>query len=233
VGEILAALKREQLENETLVVFSSDNGPWLLYGNHAGSAQPLREGKATSFDGGVRVPFIARWPGHIPSGTTCREPAMTIDLLPTIARLAGASPPTNVIDGRDIWPLLKVTLGPEGRRHILFIGSGNCRLCEAARGSCTLVTSLLGRTHLDSVAGPQILETEIKGSLFNLANDPREINDVAEKNPAVVQRLLDLADKARFELGDSATGQKGNGRTGARTAIRQRRQPLTARRQFK
>jgi arylsulfatase A-like enzyme len=212
VGEILAALKREQLENETLVVFSSDNGPWLLYGNHAGSAQPLREGKATSFDGGVRVPFIARWPGHIPSGTTCREPAMTIDLLPTIARLAGASPPTNVIDGRDIWPLLKNDPGARGQeayfiyweRELQAVRSGPWKLHFSHEFVRPDPPGFGGRPGKYS-------RPKIKGSLFNLANDPREINDVAEKNPAVVQGLLDLADKARLELGDSATGQKGNG----------------------
>ena len=78
VGEILGALKKHGLEENTLVIFSSDNGPWLVYGDHAGSAKPLREGKATAFDGGVRVPFIARWPGRIPAGKVCREPAMTL-----------------------------------------------------------------------------------------------------------------------------------------------------------
>jgi hypothetical protein len=81
VGQILAALKRGGLDQKTLVIFTSDNGPWLLYGNHAGSALPLREGKATSFDGGVRVPCIMRWPGQIPLGAL-PELAATIDLLP-------------------------------------------------------------------------------------------------------------------------------------------------------
>ena len=106
VGEILAALKKHDLEKDTLVIFTSDNGPWLSYGNHAGTAGPLREGKGTTFDGGVRVPFVARWPGKIPAGTVCREPAMTIDLLPTIAKFAGADLPKLPIDGKDIGPLL-------------------------------------------------------------------------------------------------------------------------------
>ncbi|MBK8000452.1 MAG: sulfatase [Verrucomicrobia bacterium] len=106
VGQILDTLKKNHLEENTLVLFTSDNGPWLVYGDHAGSAKPLREGKATVFDGGVRVPFIARWPGKIPAGSTCREPAMTIDVLPTIARLTGARLPIHPIDGLDIWPLL-------------------------------------------------------------------------------------------------------------------------------
>src|SRR5262249_8168775 len=83
VGQILDAVKRANLDNDTLVIFASDNGPWLSYGNHAGSAGPLREGKATAFEGGVRVPFVARWPGNIPGGSIGHVPAMTIDLLPT------------------------------------------------------------------------------------------------------------------------------------------------------
>ena len=113
VGQVLAALRRLGLERDTLVIFASDNGPWLSYGDHAGSAGPLREGKGTAFEGGVRVPFVARWPGHIPAGTVVREPAMTIDVLPTIARLVGAPLPERPIDGLDISPLL---LGEAGAR---------------------------------------------------------------------------------------------------------------------
>src|SRR5262245_13749067 len=106
VGQVLDALKRFGLDRDTLVCFSCDNGPWLSYGNHAGSAKGLREGKGTSFEGGVRNPFIARWPGKIPSGRVCREPAMTIDILPTLAKLTGAPLPPLPIDGLDIGPLL-------------------------------------------------------------------------------------------------------------------------------
>src|SRR5438067_2547081 len=106
VGEILAALKQHGLDDKTLVLFASDNGPWLSYGNHAGSAGPLREGKGTVWEGGVREPFIARWPGHVPAGRVCDEPVMTIDVFPTVARLIGAELPKHKIDGMDVWPLL-------------------------------------------------------------------------------------------------------------------------------
>ena len=111
VGEILAALARHGLDRKTLVIFSSDNGPWLNYGDHAGSAGPLREGKGTCWEGGVREPFIARFTGVIPPGTVCTEPAMTIDLFPTIAKLTGAKLPEKTIDGQGIWPLLVGTPG--------------------------------------------------------------------------------------------------------------------------
>ena len=83
----MQALKRSGLDKNTLVIFTSDNGPWLNYGTHAGSALPLREGKGTVLEGGVRVPCVMRWPGAIPAGAVQDEPAMTIDILPTIASL--------------------------------------------------------------------------------------------------------------------------------------------------
>ena len=107
VGQILEALRRNDLDDNTLVIFTSDNGPWLSYGNHGGSAGPLREGKGTMFEGGYRVPCVMRWPGKIPAGTRCDELAATMDLFPTIARLIGATVPDDrVIDGKDIWPLM-------------------------------------------------------------------------------------------------------------------------------
>ena len=107
------------LDEQTLVIFTSDNGPWMSYGNHAGSPGPLREGKGTSFEGGVRVPFIERWPGRIPRGVTTSQPAMTIDLLPTLAGLAGA-PLDGRVDGRDIWPLLSSPGAPSPHDALYF-----------------------------------------------------------------------------------------------------------------
>ncbi len=106
VGSVLRALEANGLERNTLVIFTTDNGPWLSYGDHAGTAGPLREGKGTCWEGGVRVPCIMRWPGKIPAGTTSDAMLMTIDLLPTIARLVGAELPEHAIDGLDVWPLL-------------------------------------------------------------------------------------------------------------------------------
>jgi arylsulfatase A-like enzyme len=105
VGQILATIKELGLDEKTLVLFTSDNGPWLNYGNHAGTTGPLREGKGTTWDGGMREPCIIRWPGQVPAGRVCREPWMTIDILPTLARLAHATLPRLPIDGKDAWPL--------------------------------------------------------------------------------------------------------------------------------
>src|SRR5262249_29276340 len=113
VGEVLAALKKHGLEERTLVIFTSDNGPNLSYGNHAGSAGPLRGGKLTCFEGGVRMPCLMKWPGRIPAGRVCRELCTTMDLLPTVAGRVGGRLPDHAIDGQDIWPLLS---GQEGAK---------------------------------------------------------------------------------------------------------------------
>src|SRR5207248_280845 len=111
VGEVLMALKRCGIDRDTMVIFTSDNGPWLSYGAHAGSAYPLREGKGTSWEGGTREPCIMRWPGHIPAGTETSKMLMSIDLFPTIAKRIGAPLPPHPIDGLDVWPIIAGQLG--------------------------------------------------------------------------------------------------------------------------
>ncbi|MEJ2163454.1 MAG: sulfatase-like hydrolase/transferase, partial [Robiginitalea sp.] len=106
VGQVLEALEENGIRENTWVIFTSDNGPWLSYGNHAGSAGVLREGKGTSWEGGVREPCIMQFPGRLPSGTTLKAPVMAIDLLPTIAAICQAPMPEKPIDGKDLWPLL-------------------------------------------------------------------------------------------------------------------------------
>jgi arylsulfatase A-like enzyme len=213
VGQILGALKEHGLDDHTLVVFTSDNGPWLLYGDHAGSAAPLREGKATVFEGGVRVPFIARWPGRIPAATVCRQPAMTIDVLPTLARLAGGRLPAHPIDGLDIWPLLSSQRGAKSPHEAFYfywddelqaVRSGPWKLHfahdynkpdPAGRGG---VPGKLSKPNMDL-------------ALFNLESDPAETKNLSARNPEVVSRLEALAEKARIEFGDSAGKRKGTG----------------------
>ncbi|MCA9029044.1 MAG: sulfatase-like hydrolase/transferase, partial [Planctomycetaceae bacterium] len=113
VGQIVEALEKNGLREKTLVIYTSDNGPWLSYGDHAGSAYPLREGKGTAWDGGVRVPCIMSWPGQVPAARTTREPAMTIDLVPTVAELIGGELPEHGVDGKSILPLIR---GEEGAK---------------------------------------------------------------------------------------------------------------------
>ena len=213
VGEILAELRRERLEENTLVFFSSDNGPWLSYGDHAGSTRGLREGKATVFEGGVRVPFIARWTGQIPPGRVCREPAMTIDLFPTLARLIGAPLPSHPIDGLDIWELLSARRGAKSPHDALYfywdnqlqaVRSGPWKLHFAHEYNKPDPPGNGGR--------PGKMTTPTIGlALFHLGKDPSESKDVASSHPEIVRQLTALADKARLDLGDSLTKQTGAG----------------------
>ncbi len=212
-GQILSTLKQHGLEEHTLVIFTSDNGPWLLYGDHSGSARPLREGKATSFDGGVRVPFIARWPGRIPSGRVCHEPAMTIDVLPTIAGLAGAELPRHPIDGRSMWPLLSDARGALSPQEAYFIyWGGELQAVRSGPWKLHFAHSYVQPRPPGAAGRPgQYTNLTVAASLFNLARDPREMVDVSAKHPQVVSHLTQLADEARAELGDTARRQKGRG----------------------
>jgi arylsulfatase A-like enzyme len=212
VGQVLSALQEDGLDDRTLVVFTSDNGPWLSYGDHAGSAGPLREGKGTSFEGGVREPFVARWPGHIPAGVVCREPAMTIDLMPTFARLAGAEPPADrIIDGRDISPLLLAEPGARSPHEALYFFWG--RDLQAVRSGRWKLHLRHPYAHLVTPGAggkPGELATRtIERSLFDLESDPGETTNVAASHPDVLQRLQQLAESARADLGDPATRRAG------------------------
>lgn len=213
VGQILDTLKKNHLEENTLVLFTSDNGPWLVYGDHAGSAKPLREGKATVFDGGVRVPFIARWPGKIPAGTVCRQPAMTIDVLPTLARLSGARLPSHPIDGLDIWPLLSgVKKATSPHEALYFYWDDHLQAVRSGAWKLHFPHEYFKPESFGSGGKPGRLgRPKTALALYNLESDPGEKNDVAAQHPDIVARLEALAAKARAELGDSATKQKGSG----------------------
>lgn len=214
VGQVLDALKRHDLDNNTLVVFTSDNGPWLSYGNHAGSALPLREGKGTTWEGGVRVPCLARWPGHIPANQRCSEPAMTMDLFPTIAALDGRELPTHEIDGLNIWPLLEGRRGAVSPHEALFFYYGHNELQAIRSGRWkfylphTYVTLGSGPGGMDGKPAPyQNRKMDIE--LYDLSSDVGEKTNVAPNQPEVVKRLEQLAQRCRLELGDSLVGAKG------------------------
>lgn len=121
VGEIMKTLQRLNLDRNTLLIFISDNGPFLSYGEHAGSAAPLREGKLTTFEGGMRVPCLASWPGHIPAGQVCDTPFMGIDWLPTIAEIVGGELSAALeIDGCSAKSLLLAASGPSPHEALYF-----------------------------------------------------------------------------------------------------------------
>jgi arylsulfatase len=217
VGQILAALKKNGLDKDTMVIFTSDNGPWLSYGNHAGSALPLREGKGTCWEGGFRVPFIARWPGKIPKGSVCKEPAMTIDLLPTFAKLIGAELPKHKIDGMDVWPLLSGDPKAKNPHESYWFWFGNNQLEAVMSGTWKLQLPHTYRTLGGKPGGrdgkPISYQTRQieKAELYDLDNDISETTDLADKHPDVVKRLEIFAEQAREELGDSLTQRTGKG----------------------
>lgn len=216
VGEILKAIRMNGLDDNTLVIFTSDNGPWLSYGDHAGSAHPFREGKGTSWEGGVRVPFIARWPGKIPPNRVCREPAMTIDLFATFAKMIGAELPKHKIDGLDIWPLLSGDASAKSPHEAYYIYYANNQLQAVISGQWKLVfphkyRSLAGQPGGTGGIPAKYTQVATEQALYNLYEDVGESTDVGEKNPDIVKRLQELADKCREDLGDSLQKKKGSG----------------------
>lgn len=222
VGQILDTLDNAGLSDNTLVVFSSDNGPWLSYGDHAGHAGPLREGKGTVFEGGYRVPTLMRWTGKdsgtpkIPADTQCDKLCSTIDLLPTIAALVGAELPNCVIDGHDIQPLM---IGNDDAKspHDYFY-------CYYEQASLQAVRTERWKLHLPhdyrTLSGrkggtdgmPAAYDTASIGlSLFDLDNDIGESKNVASEHPEIVAELTAAADRARIELGDANPLVAGKG----------------------
>jgi arylsulfatase A-like enzyme len=235
VGEVLKELKACDLEANTLVLFLSDNGPFLSYGTHAGNAAPFREGKLTTFEGGVRVPFLARWPGKVPAGRVCDDLFTGLDLLPTLAKVTTAGPPKAKIDGEDLSPLLLGEKGAKGREAFAYFSGAELHAVRAGKWKLHFPHDYL------SVDGPPgkdgkpanhanmkpnaIEESGVRGiasrhgykvekiglSLFDLSADPGESKDVSAAHPDAVKRLSALADEFRKDLGDPLTRTTGTG----------------------
>jgi len=182
IGRVFAAIKDAGVDQNTLVVFTSDNGPWLGKKHHAGCALPLRDGKFSTYEGGMREPCIMRWPGKIPAGKVNGEVCGTIDLLPTFARLAGAEIPADrVIDGRDIWPLMEGRPGVVSPHEAYFYYRGN---------------------NLDAVRSGKwkLRRVKKKTELYDLEADISETNNLADKHPEIVKRLAGLMEEFNREL---------------------------------
>ena len=196
-GEVLRTLRRLGLDENTLVVFASDNGPWLSYGEHSGHSGPLREGKATTWEGGVRVPCIMRWPTKIPRGSVCVEPAMTIDLLPTIAQLVGARLPAHTIDGLDIGALMT---GKQGARSphdaLYFYWNDSLEAVRSGKWKMHFPHSYRTLGSNEGGKGGQPVkygEADTGLALFDLLKDPGETQDVSAEHADVVARLKEIA----------------------------------------
>ena len=214
VGQIVQALEEAGQTENTLLIFTSDNGPWLSYGDHAGSASPLREGKGTAWDGGVRVPFLASWPGVLEGGRTVDAPAMTIDVLPAMADLIGAERPRRAIDGASLWPLLSGESEESPQESYYFWYRTN-ELHAMRSGQWKLQFPHTYRTMegrepgSGGIPGKYDYSAAIGLELFDLDSDVSERDNVARLYPEVVERLTAMADSMRLELGDNLTEVTG------------------------
>lgn len=200
VGEVMDALKKYNIDQNTVVIFTSDNGPWLTYGNHAGNAGLFREGKATTFEGGVRVPMIVRWPAKVKKNSVSDNIAGLIDLLPTIVEITSTTMPKKKIDGKSFLPTLMQQEMTARDTHYYFqihelqaVRKGKWKLHFPHKYVHT------GRAGIDGERGVSE-ERSIELSLFDLSNDPGELNNVAEKYPEVVGELSRLAQTFSAEI---------------------------------
>ena len=213
VGQILDTLDELKLTDNTLVVFTSDNGPWLVFGEHGGLATPLRAGKGTTYEGGMRVPAIMQWPGTIPAGVVTSEIATTMDLLPTIATLTGAKIPNDrIIDGRNILPLLKNEPDAKSPHDAFFYYHGT-ELHAVRSGPWKFRVSLPLR-HEDIYRQFENSTTMMSEALYHLPTDPGEQKNLMPRSTKFEERmspetrdaithLRELLDDARADLGDS------------------------------
>ena len=214
VGEIVKALKQNNLEENTLVIFTSDNGPWLNFGNHAGSTGGLREGKGTSFEGGQRVPTIMKWPKVISAGSISNNIAATIDVFPTIANIVSSDLPKHKIDGVDISSILEGRRDSNPRDHLYYYYGKN-NLEAVRKDNWKLVFPHESRSYKnvlpknDGHPGPYSKFTA-EYALYNLRRDPGEEYNVKELYPEIVKELEDLAEIARNDLGDDLNNRIGN-----------------------
>jgi len=188
VGQILGTLRELGLAENTLVVYTSDNGPWLSKGDHGGCALPLRDGKFTTWEGGMREPCIAWWPGKVPAGTSCGEVAATMDVLPTFAKLAGAKVPDDrIIDGKDISPLLFGREGAKSPHATYFFRNAAVRAGK-------------WKLHLSGRDTVKKRPDQVFPALYDLSTDIGEDHNVAAENPQLVERLTKLILEHREEI---------------------------------
>ncbi len=217
VGQIMKKLRETGLDKNTLVLFTSDNGPWLNYGNHAGTTGGFREGKGTSFEGGQRVPLLAMWDGVIPAGTVTNSMASGIDILPTIAEITSSPLPEKKIDGVSLLPVLKGDTEATPRETFYYYYRRNS--LEAVRhGQWKRVFPHPGRTYEgfqpgnDGDPGTVNNNFPFEGGLYNLRRDPGERYDVSATYPQILEKLNAIAQEAREDLGDDLTGHPGKNR---------------------
>ncbi len=202
-GKVLDELKTLGLEENTLVIFTSDNGPWLSKGEHGGLATPLTHGKGSSYEGGQRVPCIVRWPGKIPAGKVCDEMAVAFDFYPTIAKFCGAEVSTDrKIDGKDISDLLFAKEGAKTPHEYFVYYNGN-RMHGVRSGKWKLKIPTTLAEEYGDYAKLEHPEMIMPRALFDLESDPGEQKNVIKDHPEVAEKLQAMIEAAREDLGDS------------------------------
>lgn len=214
VGEVMKTLEQYHLLENTIVIFTSDNGPWLTFGNHAGSTGGLREGKATIFDGGLKVPCIISWPGHVKPATVSNQLLTNMDLLPTIVNITRAAKPTKKIDGVDFTELLLGNAQRSPRDELAYYHNKN-NLKAIRKGKWKLVFPAETETYEApaTIGGDRYpgkyATVKVPLALYNLAIDPGEDRDVKDQYPEIVKQLQEVADKYRRMLGDGLNNIEG------------------------
>lgn len=215
VGQIIQALKDNGLEEDTMVIFTSDNGPWLSYGNHAGSALPLREGKGTAWEGGQREPFIMKYPKKLKPGRTVDVPMMAIDILPTIAHVTESKLPEQVIDGKNAWPILTGERTEPVQDAYFFYYRVN-EMFGVRYGKWKMYFPHRYRTMdgqepgKDGQPGNYRYVDMEEIELYDVVNDVSETNNVAEAHPEIVAEIKARANTMRQRLGDSLMELEGS-----------------------
>ncbi len=211
IGEINKALKNNGIEQNTIVLFTSDNGPWTVYGNHAG-VTPFREAKGTSFAGGTQSACIIKAPGKLKAGTVSDVAFSSVDILPTFCGQTGTALPENVIDGKDVWPLISGDKGAKPpARYFAFSNGKNFEGVMTSNGRWRLHIPHNYRYVIEPAndgAGGKYGQKHIELSLFDMKNDPMESKNVIKDHPEIAERLIKIADKHKAKFYPKQKEQK-------------------------
>jgi arylsulfatase len=213
LGRIMDVLDSTGLSGNTLLIVTSDNGPWLSYGNHAGSSGGLREGKGTAWDGGTRVPCLIRWTGKIKAGSLSSELLTNMDLLPTVVSAANASLPKKRIDGLNFLPLLSgdTACSP---REVFYVYYDQNSLKLVRYKNWELVLPHRSQSYIRNAQGKDgfpgnVPVVDVPMALYNLSHDPGTVYDVQHYYPDVVKKIMSFVEEAREDLGDDLSNMKG------------------------
>ena len=192
VGQVLDTIRKHGLEENTLVVFTSDNGPWLTFGTHGGSAGPLKEGKGSTWEGGMREPTIMWWPGTIKAGTTVNEMGSTLDLIATIASISGTKlPDDRKLDSYDLTPAMKGT-GPSPRKEMFYWRGTELFAARTGDYKAHFFTRTGYRDRGETRQTPPLL--------YHLGHDPGEKHDISRENPDIIARITEMARKHKSDI---------------------------------